>query len=150
MKFKINQLVRKPVEIQGRATEIITMMVSDLEKGVEVKVKAWKSKWSDTFEIGKEYAAETYTKKGLDGLDELYLVNPDKGKSGFVRNLWVDAYHLAIEWCKARKELELTKLDEYAKLFKSRLEGSGDVKVEVKKAETNVIQLEEEGIEEEE
>src|SRR3990167_974563 len=124
MKFKVNQLVKKPLEIQGRATELITMMVTDLEKGTELKIKAWKNKWSDTLEIGKEYAANTYVKKDRDGMDEMYFENPNKGSGSFGggKSVWASAYELAIEWCKATKTFDCNQLDGYATKFKVRLE----------------------------
>ena len=84
MKYTIKQLVRKPLQIQGRATEILTMLLVD-ETGKEFKVKTWKSKWSDSFVEGMALIdVQMEDKPDRDGFPEKWLVNPDKGKGGFI------------------------------------------------------------------
>ena len=128
MKYKIKQLVSKPLTIQGRATAIITMLVDD-ETGKEVKVKAWKSKWSDTFAVGMEITCEVEEKPDRDGLgNEIWLKNPDAGKGGTFAprtfDSWFNAYQLAIAFMAIStptKKIEFKDLDGIASKFKERL-----------------------------
>ena len=93
MKYTIKQLVRKPLQIQGRATEILTMLLVD-EIGKEIKVKTWKSKWSDSFvERMALIDVQMEEKPGLDGFPEKWLINPDKGKGAFVSRITADNYN---------------------------------------------------------
>jgi len=146
MKYKIKQLVSKPLTIQGRATAIITMLVDD-ETGKEVKVKAWKSKWSDTFAVGMEITCEVEEKPDRDGLgNEIWLKNPDAGKGGTFAprtfDSWFNAYQLAIAFMAIStptKKIEFKDLDGIASKFKERLtNGASAIAKEVP-----VVQLDE-------
>lgn len=140
MKYTIKQIVRKPITIQGRVTEIITMLVDD-EAGKELKLKVWKSQWTETFKEGIVIEANTEIKKDRDGFDELWLVNPNKGK-GFVPrfNPWNTAYQLAVQIALAEKKTDFSVIDGYASKFKIRLESGPVVKTE------SAINLEESGL----
>ena len=143
MKYTIKQLVSKPLQIQGRATAIITMMLVD-ETGKEFKVKTWKSKWSDGFVEGMALIdVQMEEKPDRDGFPEKWLVNPDKGKGGFIPRTfdsWFNAYTLAIALLG---KSSFKELDEYAVKFKERLT-NGPVAAKAK--ENAIADLKESGL----
>jgi len=149
MKYTIKQLVRKPLQIQGRATEILTMLLVD-EIGKEIKVKTWKSKWSDSFvERMVLIDVQMEEKPGLDGFPEKWLINPDKGKGAFVSRTfdsWFNAYQLAISFMGISTptgKIVFKDLDGFATKFKERLT-NGPVAAQAK--ESAVVDLKESGL----
>jgi len=150
MKYTIKQLVRKPLQIQGRATEILTMLLVD-EIGKEIKVKTWKSKWSDSFvERMVLIDVQMEEKPGLDGFPEKWLINPDKGKGGTFTprtfDSWFNAYQLAISFMGISTptgKIVFKDLDGFATKFKERLT-NGPVAAQAK--ESAVVDLKESGL----
>ena len=151
MKYTIKQLVRKPLQIQGRETAIITMLLVD-EENKELKVKVWKSKWSDSFVIGMALIdPKMEDKPDRDGIGvEHWLINPDKGKGGAFTprtfDSWFNAYQLAISFMAIMvptKKMVFKDLDEFATKFKERLT-NGPVAAQAK--ESAVVDLKESGL----
>lgn len=113
------------------------------------KYKVWRSEWTKTFRDGMELDCKTETKKDRDGFDEVWLVNPNKGKFGgsFAKfNTTIPAYQLAVEILKANGEkmITLSKIKDIALSLKKEFNGGIQTKPVERKEEVPVIQLEEE------
>jgi hypothetical protein len=125
-------------------------MLVDDETGKEVKVKTWKSKWSDTFAVGMEITCEIEEKPDRDGLgNEIWLKNPEAGKGGFAPRTfdsWFNAYQLAIAFMAIStptKKIEFKDLDGIASKFKERLT-NGPALAQAK--ESAIVDLKESGL----
>lgn len=128
-------------EFQGKngPLAIVTVLGND-----DKKYKVWRSDWTKTFKEGMDLECNTEVKKDRDGFDEMWLVNPNRGK--FVKmNTTIPAYQMAIDVVfKVGEDTTIENIDNWARKFKSRLDGEMTVSSKKEEPKVHKVDMDEE------